>query len=73
MVKAGDKVTFPEQVDGAHTASFFGTQPPIQNPEDPKAQAPSGKSPLTLDATGFFNTGFVRPTPRPARPTGGGA
>lgn len=61
-VKAGDTVTFVNNSKAPHTASFFGTgAEPIQSPFDPKAQAPSGPSPVRLAAAGFFNTGTLPP------------
>ncbi|MGI8661958.1 MAG: cupredoxin domain-containing protein [Acidimicrobiales bacterium] len=65
-VKAGDTVTFINESGAPHTASFFNDQPPILDPSDPKADAPSpGPSPQTLASTGYFNTGTLPPDAPP--------
>jgi plastocyanin len=65
-VKHGDKVTFVNNSMAPHTASFFNTQPPIQNPEDPAAQkAAPGPSPQKLNAKDLFNTGTLPPNAPP--------
>jgi plastocyanin len=65
-VKAGDKVTFLNDSAAPHTATFSGNTPPIQNPTDPRADAPApGPSPQTLNATDFFNTGLLPPNAPP--------
>jgi plastocyanin len=49
-----------------HTASFFGRQPPLLDPEDPRAQTPiPGPSPQTLNPTALFNSGFLPPNAPP--------
>lgn len=68
-LKAGDEVTFVNDSGAPHTASFFGTTPPILDPTDPRTdKAAPGASPQTLDATGFFNSGLIPPN----APPGGG-
>lgn len=58
--RASDKVTFVNNSAVPHTASFFGTTPPIKDPSDPKVAAPApGKSPQALNVLNFFNTGIV--------------
>ena len=65
-MKAGDKVTFVNASTAPHTATFSGSEPPIQDPTDPRTDAPApGPSPQTLDATSFFNTGLLPPNVPP--------
>ena len=64
-IKAGDKVTFLNNSTAPHTASFKGTKTLPANPESPEAMAPSGKSPLTLNATDLFNSGWLPPNVPP--------
>jgi plastocyanin len=65
-VKAGDKVQFVNDSGAPHTASFFGTTPPILNPTDPRTDKPApGPSPQKLSLTGFFNTGLLPPNAPP--------
>jgi len=65
-LRAGDRVTFVNNSAAPHTATFSGSNPPITNPTDPKTAAPApGPSPVTLDATGFFNSGLVPPDAPP--------
>jgi plastocyanin len=65
-VKAGDSVTFVNNSSAPHTGSFFNKQPPIENPLDPRVDAPApGKSPQTLNDTDFFNTGLLPPNAPP--------
>ena len=66
-IKKGDKVVFVNNDTGApHTASFAGTKQIPQNPESAEAMnAAPGKSPQTLNATGFFNTGWLPPNSPP--------
>ena len=65
-VKHGDKVMFVNDSMAPHTASFFNSTPPIQNPEDPAAQKPApGASPQKLNAKDFFNTGILPPNAPP--------
>jgi plastocyanin len=62
-VKAGDTVTFLNSSAAPHTASF---NPPFQDPTDPRTDVPApGKSPQTLTATGFFNSGLLPPDAPP--------
>lgn len=65
-IKAGDKVVFVNNSASPHTSSFAGTKQLPQNPESPEAKnvAP-GKSPQTLNATDFFNTGRLPPNAPP--------
>ena len=65
-VKAGDKVMFVNNSGAPHTASFFGQQPPIQSPEDPRTdKAIPGPSPQRLNAKDLFNTGLLPPNAPP--------
>jgi len=49
-VKPGDAVTFVNDSGAPHTATFFGTQPPIANPLDPRVEQPiPGPSPQPLN------------------------
>jgi plastocyanin len=65
-VKAGDTVMFVNSSGAPHTATFPGGTTVPQNPEDPKVLAPApGKSPQTLRATGYFNTGWLPPDAPP--------
>jgi plastocyanin len=61
-VKAGDRVQFVNNSQAPHTATFAGTQPPIENPLAPEAStAIPGPSPQILDTTNLFNTGELAP------------
>jgi len=65
-VKPGDKVTFINNSGSLHTATFFGQQPPIQSPEDPRSdEAIPGPSPQRLNAKDLFNTGTLPPNVPP--------
>jgi plastocyanin len=65
-VKAGDQVTFVNDSGAPHTATFFGQQPPIASPLDPRVGQPlPGPSPQMLDATKLFNTGLLPPNAPP--------
>jgi plastocyanin len=66
-VKAGDTVTFVNNSQAPHTASFFGTgSEQIQSPFDPKAVQPSpGPSPQALSPEGYINTGWLPPDAGP--------
>jgi plastocyanin len=66
-VKPGDTVTFLNASAAPHTASFFGTgAEPIQNPLDPRVDAPApGPSPQVLSSKGFLNTGLLPPDAPP--------
>jgi plastocyanin len=65
-VKLGDKVTFVNNSTEPHTASFFGQQPPIQSPADPRADtAIPGPSPQRLNTKDLFNTGLLPPNAPP--------
>lgn len=65
-MKAGDQITFVNNSEAPHTATFNGTQPPITNPTDPLVgQAIPGPSPQTLNATSRFNTGELPPNVAP--------
>jgi plastocyanin len=65
-MKAGDKVRFLNSSGAPHTATFSGNTPPIQDPTDPRADAPApGPSPQTLNATDFFNSGLLPPDAPP--------
>jgi plastocyanin len=62
-IKAGDTVTFLNGSGAPHTASF---NVPFQDPTDSRTDAPyPGKSPQTLTATGFFNSGLLPPDAPP--------
>ena len=65
-LKAGDKVRFLNNSGAPHTATFSGSTPPIQDPTDPRTDAPApGPSPQTLDLTSFFNSGLLPPDAPP--------
>lgn len=66
-VEAGDSVTFVNESQAPHTASFFGTgAEPIQNPLDERVGPPSpGPSPQALSAEGFIHTGVLPPNAPP--------
>ena len=65
-IKKGDKVVFVNNSGVPHTASFAGTKQIPQNPESAEAMnAAPGKSPQTLNATTFFNTGWLPPNSPP--------
>ncbi len=65
-LKPGDSVTFVNGSAAPHTATFAGGTVIPPNPEDPKVLAPApGKSPQTLKATGYFNTGWLPPDAPP--------
>jgi len=60
-VKAGDSVTFVNNSQAPHTASFGGSLVP-QNPLVPDVQQPQpGPSPQTLTAGVYLNTGWLPP------------
>lgn len=63
---AGDKVTFVNNSQAPHTASFTGKTTLPQNPSDPVVAKPApGPSPQTLNATAFFSTGTLPPSAGP--------
>lgn len=66
-VKAGDTVTFVNNSQAPHTATFFGTDAEqIQDPFDPRVLNPApGASPQALDGAGYFNTGWLPPDAGP--------
>lgn len=65
-IKAGDKVTFVNNSFDPHTASFKGTKALPANPESAEAMAAApGASPQTLNATDYFNTGWLPPNAPP--------
>ena len=65
-LKAGDKVTFVNNSQAPHTASFAGKTTLPQDPTDPAVGAPApGPSPQTLNADAFFNTGLLPPNAGP--------
>jgi len=64
-IKKGDKVVFVNNSGEPHTASFAGKTTLPQVPESPAAMRPTGKSPLTLNATAFLNTGWLPPDAPP--------
>jgi len=65
-LKTGDKVTFVNNSQAPHTASFAGKTTLPQNPNDPVvAKSAPGASPQTLNATAFFNTGTLPPNAGP--------
>jgi plastocyanin len=65
-IKAGDHVRFVNNSQAPHTATFYGTTAPIQNPLDPRAdQAIPGKSPQTLNSTDLFNSAELPPNSPP--------
>jgi plastocyanin len=67
-IKAGDKVTFVNNSNAPHTASFKGTKELPANPEAPEVMAPSpGPSPQKLNATDVFNTGWLPPNVPPGQ------
>ena len=62
-IKKGDTVTFLNSSGAPHTASFNA---PFQDPTDPRTDvAYPGKSPQTLTATGFHNSGLLPPDAPP--------
>jgi len=65
-LKPGDKVTFVNNSQAPHTASFAGKTQLPQNPNDPAATKPApGPSPQTLNLDAFFNTGTLPPNAGP--------
>lgn len=65
-LKPGDKVTFVNNSQAPHTASFAGKTTLPQSPLDPIVAAPApGPSPQTLNADAFFNTGVLPPNAGP--------
>jgi len=64
-IKKGDKVVFVNNSTEPHTASFAGKTTLPQDPESSVATRATGKSPLTLNATAFFNTGWLPPNAPP--------
>jgi plastocyanin len=65
-LKAGDKVTFLNTSEAPHTASFAGKTTLPQDPTSPVVDAPApGKSPQTLNANDFFNSGLLPPNAGP--------
>ncbi|HUR23248.1 MAG TPA: plastocyanin/azurin family copper-binding protein [Acidimicrobiales bacterium] len=66
QLKAGDKVTFVNTSEAPHTASFAGkTILPADPTSAATENAAPGKSPQTLNATDFFNTGVLPPNAGP--------
>lgn len=66
-IKKGDRVVFVNNSAAPHTASFAGTKTMPQDPESAEAKNATGKSPLTLNATDFFNTGWLPPNAPPGQ------
>lgn len=67
-LKAGDRVVFLNNTGVPHTATFAGSKSLPASPESPEAMAPApGDSPQTLNATDFFNTGWLPPNVPPGR------
>ena len=65
-VKVGDRVTFVNNSQAPHTASFAGRTTLPQDPTSPAvAAAAPGPSPQTLNPTDFFNTGLLPPNAGP--------
>lgn len=65
-VKPKDKVVFDNESAAPHTATFPGSGQLPQDPTSVTATAAApGKSPQTLSATGFFNTGTLPPNAPP--------
>jgi plastocyanin len=65
-VRRGDRITFVNDSGAPHTASFFGRQPPLLDPTDPKVDSPiPGPSPQTLNPTALFNSGLLPPNAPP--------
>jgi plastocyanin len=65
-MKAGDKLQFVNNSGAPHTGTFSGSEPPIQDPSDPRTDPPApGPSPQTLNSTAFFNTGLLPPNAPP--------
>jgi plastocyanin len=64
-IKAGDRVLFINNSGAPHTATFAGTKQLPQNPESAEAMRPTGASPLTLNLTDLFNTGWLPPNAPP--------
>ena len=65
-IEAGDRVVFLNDSGLPHTATFAGTKSLPQDPESPEAMAAApGGSPQTLNATDFFNTGWLPPNAPP--------
>lgn len=65
-MKPGDKVTFINNSQAPHTASFAGRTTLPQDPTDPSVTSPApGPSPQTLNPDSFFNTGTLPPNAGP--------
>lgn len=64
-IKPGDRVVFVNDSLAPHTASFAGKQKLPSDPESAKAMKATGTSPETLNATDFFNTGWLPPNAPP--------
>jgi plastocyanin len=65
-IKPRDQVVFLNDSAAPHTASFPGTKAVPQDPTSKEATtAAPGPSPLTLNATDFFNTGTLPPNAPP--------
>jgi plastocyanin len=61
-LKVGDRVTFVNNSQAPHTASFAGRTTLPQDPTSPAVEkAAPGPSPQTLNPTDFFNTGVLPP------------
>ena len=65
-LKVGDRVTFVNNSQAPHTASFAGRTTLPQDPTSPAVGTPApGPSPQTLNSTDFFNTGLLPPNAGP--------
>lgn len=65
-LKVGDRVTFVNNSQAPHTASFAGRTTLPQDPTSPAVERPApGPSPQTLNPTDFFNTGLLPPNAGP--------
>ncbi len=68
-VRPGDSVTFVNNTEAPHTASFAAGGQLPQDPLDPVSNTPTGPSPITLRPTGGpYNSGVLPPAAPPASP-----
>jgi len=68
-VKAGDSVTFVNNSQAPHTATFASGGQVPQDPGDPAVSTPTGPSPFTLKiAGGPYNSGVLAPASPPNAP-----
>ncbi len=65
QAKPGDSVVFVNDSAVPHTATFPGKQTVPANPESAEAKQATGKSPLTLNSTDLFNSGWLPPNAPP--------